>query len=64
MSTGRMTERQKQVCELVALGWSNKAIATKLGIEVRTVEGHRAAVYDKLGVNNAVELTRKTLGAE
>jgi DNA-binding NarL/FixJ family response regulator len=46
---GRLTPKQTQVCELVALGWSNKAIATKLGIEPRTVERHRANVYDKNG---------------
>jgi two-component system response regulator DctR len=58
-----LTPKQAQVCELVALGWSNKEIAAKLGIEPRTVEGHRASVYDKMGVRNAVELVRKMLGA-
>ena len=58
-----LTKKQAQVCDLVALGWSNKEIAAKLGIEPRTVESHRASVYDKLKVRNAVELVRKLLGA-
>jgi DNA-binding NarL/FixJ family response regulator len=61
---GILTPKQQQVCDLVVLGWSNKAIATKLGVDVRTVETHRANIYDRMGVNNAVELTRKMLGAE
>jgi DNA-binding NarL/FixJ family response regulator len=64
MRGGRLTPKQREVCDLVVLGWSNKAIATKLGVDTRTVETHRANVYDRMGVNNAVELTRKMLGAE
>jgi two-component system response regulator DctR len=60
----RLTAKQEQVCELVVKGWSNKKIAAKLGIDYRTVETHRANVFDKMGVRNAVELTRKMLGAE
>lgn len=58
-----MSKRQTAVCELVALGWSNKEIAARLGIDHRTVESHRASVYDKMKVRNAVELVRKMLGA-
>lgn len=58
-----LSKRQTTVCELVALGWSNKEIATKLGISRRTVEDHRADIYDKMNVRNAVELVRKILGA-
>lgn len=63
MTLPALTKRQQQVCGLVALGWSNKEIAAKLGIEPRTVESHRANVYGKMGVRNAVELVRKMLGA-
>jgi DNA-binding NarL/FixJ family response regulator len=58
-----LTPKQAQVCELVALGWSNKEIAAKLGVDHRTIETHRAKVYDKMKVRNAVELVRKLLGA-
>jgi DNA-binding NarL/FixJ family response regulator len=58
-----LTPKQARVCDLVALGWSNKEIAQKLGISRRTVEDHRAEIYDKMNVRNAVELVRKMLGA-
>lgn len=35
-----LTPRQRQVAELVAKGWSNKRIARRLDISVRTVEAH------------------------
>jgi DNA-binding NarL/FixJ family response regulator len=54
-----LTAKQQGVCDLVVLGWSNKEIATKLGIDYRTVETHRAAIFRKMGVRNAVELVRK-----
>lgn len=58
-----LTPKQQQVCDLVALGWSNKEIAAKLGVDTRTIETHRANIYDRMGVRNAVELVRKLLGA-
>lgn len=58
-----LTARQQEISALLALGWSNKEIANKLGISRRTVEDHRGAIYERLGVRNAVELTRKVLGA-
>lgn len=63
MQTGGLTPKQTAVCELVAKGWSNKEIALKLNVSRRTVEDHRAEIYDKMGVRNAVELVRKILGA-
>lgn len=62
--SNRLTNRQREISDLIAKGWQNKEIANKLGIGRRTVEYHRGAIYDKLGVRNAVELTRKLLGAE
>ena len=57
-----LTTRQQAVAELIAKGWSNKEVAASLGISRRTVEDHRGAIYDKMNVRNAVELTRKILG--
>jgi DNA-binding NarL/FixJ family response regulator len=57
-----LTPREQQVCGLVALGYQNKEIANRLGISVRTVELHRASVYAKKGVRNAVELVRSLIG--
>ncbi|MEY9580972.1 DNA-binding CsgD family transcriptional regulator [Bradyrhizobium diazoefficiens] len=61
MTVAALTSKQRQVCELVAEGLSNKEIGVRLGIGHRTVEFHRAQVYRRLGVRNAVELVRKLL---
>lgn len=53
-----LTGREKQVMELVILGKLNKVIADELGVSMRTVEVHRARVFEKMGVKTAVELTR------
>lgn len=58
---GHLTEKQKGVCDLLAMGLSNKEISKRLGISTRTVESHRGAVFRKMGVRNAVELVRALL---
>ncbi len=59
-ATGRLladlTERERDVLRLVTLGRPNKLIADELGISVRTVEVHRARVFEKMNVKSAVEL--------
>ena len=51
-----LTEREREVMKLVTDGRPNKLIADELGISVRTVEVHRARVFDKMNVRSAVEL--------
>lgn len=51
-----LTEREKAVMERVAAGLANKQIADELNISVRTVEVHRARVFEKMDVKSAVEL--------
>ena len=51
-----LTERERDVMRLVAKGLPNKLIADELDISVRTVEVHRARVFDKMEVKSAVEL--------
>ncbi|MBB1161876.1 response regulator transcription factor [Aquariibacter albus] len=51
-----LTEREREVMRLVVDGRPNKLIADALAISVRTVEVHRARVFEKLGVRSAVEL--------
>ena len=51
-----LTERERDVMQLVARGMPNKLIADQLTISVRTVEVHRARVFDKMQVKSAVEL--------
>jgi two-component system response regulator DctR len=51
-----LTERERDVMKLVIEGLPNKLIADQLDISVRTVEVHRARVFDKMEVKSAVEL--------
>jgi two-component system, LuxR family, response regulator DctR len=51
-----LTERERDVMRLVVAGLPNKLIADELEISVRTVEVHRARVFDKMEVKSAVEL--------
>ena len=51
-----LTERERDVMRLVVGGLPNKLVADQLDISVRTVEVHRARVFEKMGVKSAVEL--------
>ncbi len=53
-----LTERERDVTRLVVEGLPNKLVADQLDISVRTVEVHRARVFDKMEVKSAVELSR------
>ena len=54
----KLTLREREVLELVLEGKINKMIAEALGISVRTVEVHRANIFDRMQVKSAVELAR------
>lgn len=51
-----LTAREREVAALAAAGRSNRAIAQKLVVSVRTVEGHLYQVYSKLSVSTRAEL--------
>jgi two-component system response regulator DctR len=51
-----LTTREREVLDLILAGNMNKVVADKLGISMRTVEVHRAHVFDKMQVKTAVEL--------
>ena len=51
-----LTERERQIYQLLAEGNSNKGIATRLGLSLHTVETHRARIMEKLGVHSIAEL--------
>lgn len=53
-----LTPRERQVMERVLAGDYNKTIADELRIAVRTVEVHRARIFEKMGVRSAVELAQ------
>lgn len=54
----RLTERERQVLELIVAGRHNREIAVELGISARTVEVHKARVMTKLGVDRLTDLVR------
>lgn len=53
-----LTEREQDVMRLLTAGLPNKLVADRLQISTRTVEVHRARVFDKVGVKSVVELVR------
>lgn len=53
-----LTPREIGVLKLIVEGYTNRQIGIELGISVRTVEGHRANLYGKLGLRSRVELVR------
>jgi two-component system response regulator DctR len=57
-----LTDRERDVMHLVIEGLPNKLIADQLDISVRTVEVHRARVFDKMNVKSAVELANLLRG--
>ena len=56
-----LTFREKEVLSLVAEGYTNVEIATRLGISSRTVETHRANLMRKLGLRSLAELIKFAL---
>jgi len=51
-----LTDREREIIQLLAEGKSNKEIASRLDISTRTVETHRRAIMNKLGVGSFAEL--------
>lgn len=60
----KLTQRERQVLELVVMAKPNKIIADILGISIKTVELHRAHVMSKLGAHNIQELIRIAIACE
>ncbi len=54
----QLTSRERQVMERILTGKYNKEIADELDIAMRTVEVHRARIFEKMGVKSAVELAQ------
>jgi two-component system, NarL family, nitrate/nitrite response regulator NarL len=55
---GQLTSRERQVLVLIAEGQSNKEIACKLGIGVRTIETHRERIMRRLDIHSVAGLTK------
>jgi DNA-binding NarL/FixJ family response regulator len=53
-----LTAREREVLELIGEGLTNRAIGSKLGVSVKTVERHRTSLMAKLDAHSIVELIR------
>src|SRR5690606_7507714 len=60
----RLTNREREVMELVVTGKPNKIIAHELGTSQRTVEIHRSRVMEKMQTRSVAELVRMSLHLE
>jgi len=56
-----LTSREMEVLELVARGFTNKAIGVQLGISDRTVQGHLAHIFDKLQASSRTEAVMRAV---
>ena len=54
----RLTKREREIVQLIAEGASNKEVAQKLGVSLRTAETHRANVLRKLNLSSVADLVR------
>ena len=52
------SERESEVLRLIAAGYSNKEIATRLTLSVKTVEAHKANAMRKLGLNGRIDIVK------
>jgi DNA-binding NarL/FixJ family response regulator len=53
-----LTPRQREVLQLIAEGLSNKEIAVRLGLGLKTVESHRTELMERLGIHGVAGLVR------
>jgi len=57
-----LSDRERQVLELVALGFTHKEVGESLSLSVKTVETYRSRLAEKLGLRSRAELVRFALG--
>ena len=58
-----LSNREREVLELLALGHTNQEISEQLHLGVRTVESHRSHIMSKLGTRTRAELVKTALRA-
>jgi DNA-binding CsgD family transcriptional regulator len=58
-ASDELAETERRVAELVAAGLSNREVADRLFITVRTVEGNLTKAYEKLGIRSRTELASR-----
>ena len=57
----RLTSRQREVLQLIAEGYTTKAIAARLALSVKTIETHRAQLMERLDIRDVAGLVRFAL---
>jgi two-component system response regulator NreC len=57
-SSAAVTERESEVLRLIASGYSNKEIAARLDLSVKTVEAHKANAMRKLGLTGRIDIVK------
>jgi DNA-binding NarL/FixJ family response regulator len=58
LAAPELTLRQLEIAQLAATGLSNRAIAERLTVSIRTVANHLCGAYERLGVNDRAGLAR------
>ena len=53
-----LSERESEVLKLISLGYSNKEIAARLGLSVKTIEAHKANSMKKLDLHSRIDIVR------
>ncbi|HAW45544.1 MAG TPA: DNA-binding response regulator [Sutterella sp.] len=59
-----LTQREREVVNLISLGKSNKEVGDALGISEKTAQVHRGSAYRKLEIHNATEIARLLMRAK
>jgi DNA-binding NarL/FixJ family response regulator len=57
-SGATLSDRESEVLRLIAAGYSNKEIAVRLALSVKTVEAHKANAMRKLGLNGRIDIVK------
>lgn len=55
---GELSRREEEVIKLMALGYSNKEVAARLDLSVKTVESHRSNAMRKLGMSSRIDIVQ------
>lgn len=56
-----LTDRERQILDLIWASSTNKMISEKLGLAIKTVEGHRYRLYKKFDAVNSIGAVRQAL---
>ena len=57
----KLTDREREVLQLIAEGYSNREIADKLQVSIKTVSVHRTNLMEKLEIHNVTDLVKYAL---